>query len=303
MFVDNEEEEELRPNQTAEVETPEVVEEEITEEAPAEESPAEEEVSIFSDVNSLLGFEAADEFEETTEGYAAYAKAYAQHAVAQAQEAIKEKMPVVYDLMQHLNGGGKPEEFFARNSSLPGEITEENESAQEAVMRKVYAERGVSASRIERMITLAKEEGTLYEESKELYDEYRKKERDAAEASQQASRQTAKQINDNILSTISSGKIGDWNIPEGEKKAFSEEVFKNLYFDGKQWYMARPVDPNTIGDLLKTEYLRFNENSLEQLIERKSRVNSVRKLKSTTKTNTNSSASERSQAKGLGEIW
>ncbi len=251
-------------------------------------------------VNSLVelataqGYEFVDEsgkpieFEDSEAGYFAIAKAMAQQDTVNDINQFLDTYPSVKELFSYLQAGKTEADYYAskvQQVDYSKQTLPENESDQEVLLidmyRKVY---NMPEAQAKDLVGLIKDSNNLEQRSKEAIVTLQnwQKETSAKEQQEIADRikdqqqkelDTLKEINQ----TVSSGKLGDIQIPENAKKDFYE--FLTQQTPNGMTRAAEAYSKLSLDQQLKIEYLIYKNMDIEDLVKIKLRQEKVDLIK------------------------
>lgn len=264
------------------------------EEASTDDEDPEAATKFIEEVNKLHGFEDFKvEYPEgidplTPEGIHLREKAIMEHATKQFDEYLRESNPRAYAYMLHRQSGGSDEDFFATPSTnLPTYDTfKDNVDLQKQVYISDLKAKGVDEDIITAMVEKAVKDGKLFEKSdtvykaieaneKKVFEEADKKAKDRAVAEETLIKSTLTTIDDIVLNS----KVDNIVIPDAKRAEFAEYLKKQLYFDGENFFMTKPISKETIAKVIMGEYFAFAGGDLKALVERRAKTENVNNLR------------------------
>lgn len=242
---------------------------------PEEEQP--EEVSVFSDIEKITGVKVDGEFDLTVEGLAKREQASNEVAISEFVKSIEQQMPELHELMSlGLEGGDYVTAMKKYNEAVSDpldgfELKEDDVEGQKRILQYSLESSGLPKNRVEKLIQMAEDEGTLYDDAKGEYNSYTAKKEEAKNAAIAVQRAKAEKEKaelqekwKNIEGVLKKGKIGNVVLPSKETPKFAEHLTSNLMKDndGKLFI---PLFVEGEEDLA-TALFHYRKGSLEDLI-------------------------------------
>jgi len=269
------------PESTQATEVPEV-------KTPAEAPTSGDDDSIISQLSQSLGYELDGEFDESIEGISNFTKKAAQHIANEKLGEVFTRFPIAYDLIQHLNKGGKPETFVLLErepSYVEGDLEKASDDTLKAIIadslkKQGYDEEDIAGSLEDYEDTgLLKKQGRLAQGYLKKYftKERERKEKDAADAEIEEQRKADYAITE-IKTTISSGVLAaDFTIPTKDQSQFESWMFATKSNGKTQRDIER--ESMTIQEKLALEYLFFKKFKLSDIVHKKAASLNAEKLR------------------------
>jgi len=190
---------------------------------------------------------------------------------------------------EYLLKGGDSKKFletFYPKQIVEDELTEQNDSVQEAYLKEFFAIKGFSKEEAEEFIKdfdVAGQKFTRAKNAKEAIDAYREKQKEELlkeqEKTIQLQQQKAAETWNEIQETVSKdGVVKNFKIKDSEKKAFLDYISKPVDRNGKT---QRQIDAEK-ADLetrLLIDYLMFNKLNISNLVLAKEETARARALR------------------------
>lgn len=262
--------------------------------------------TLIEDVINTSGVVILDEdgkpkvYEDSVEGVIQYSNDLAEFKAKENEKELFNVFPQVKKYLEAQIKGITDEEYFGNKLTdwKAVKLDKENEAQQLDTVIKEYQSRGIEKDRAIKMANRLKDSGkdVLFEESeialKSLQDtqdavETAKNERIAAE--QQRQEEVAKQHWTKVESTILSGKIGEYVIPEVDRKAFNDYVSLSADSNGNSAAMLARAK-QTLEQKLLLDYYMFKGMDFNGLVKTSINNQKVQNLKNRIpKANNNSS--------------
>lgn len=284
-----------------------------------EEGDPELDDSFFEEVDALHGEELEVDYEGvdpmSPEGVFKREQAVADRAVNQFEQILKEKAPRQYAFLVHGLTGGTEEEFFEKTKDILDLPTEEQLEVDEGLQRQVIEynlkAKGNSERHIKAILKAAAEDDELEEMAKEaLEEESENRARRLAEIEKEVTAQNEKktadiqEMTEFVHSIVTSGKLGNIQIPEKDRKAFATEFNASLRYDNGRFLSVTELTQDNIEETFQKEYFKFKKGNLDGLIERRARTENTKRLKRTINTNPKPKSTQSPSSTGLalGEL-
>lgn len=258
--------------------------------------------TIFHALNERLGYEVEGEFDEDYDGLANYTKKIAEKMVEAQFSDLFKALPDVEEYMAFRLNGGNPKEFFAANETTTDfsslDITEDNTKAQELVIATLLKAQGFSQDEIQETIEDYKDTNILFKQAKKALpkvvqmDTAKKEQLLSQQAAQkEAQDKQAREKWEAIKSTIGTGSIKGFIIPEKEKSEFYNWMSVPVEASGKS---QRTLDREKMDTetMLAMEYLFYKKFELGKLAQNVKNTNQANNLRSKLN-NSNQGASAR----------
>lgn len=224
--------------------------------------------SEIDQVIEYLGLtkEEVGEISNDATGLSRIAEIQSQKILQSSFQNFFEENPSIYKLQLFLENGGTEKEYFEAmffNSDI-SEVDEKTEEGQIAIIRENGKRKGMSSEDTQDLIALWKEKKILDKKAKEFKTEITKRDTEQKEqkikeleiARDEREKQEA-QYQQAVVNTIGSGKIGVFELPLAERKAFYDWMSKP---DGAgQTARSKVRSKLTIADSLALEYIIFKE--------------------------------------------
>lgn len=318
--------EEKKPKARAKAKTPEPEPEPEEEEEPAEEpeeDPEEEEPSedddFFAAVDELHGEPLEVDYGDTDpmspEGIFKREQAIADRSINQFEEILKERAPRHYAYLTHGLNGGSDEEFFEKTEGLDSLPSEEELEVDEDIQRQVIERhlkaKGTSEKHIKAILKAAGEDDELEELAKEALSEEKTRqakvladiEKENTEALE-ARTKDIQEMTGYVEQIITSGKLGNINIPDKDRKAFAAQFNGALRYENGKFFSVTPLHKDNIEETFQKEYFAYKKGNLDGLVERRAKTVNTQRLKATINTNPKPKSAKEPGSKNLslGEL-
>jgi hypothetical protein len=191
--------------------------------------------------------------------------------------------------MLHLQNGGTDEQFFnvIGDDYSDWELKDDDKETAKRILGLALKEAGLPDDMARRQILASEDEKKLIEDAKKFQERKKTqitkwKQDQEQEFNQKAEKQAAAiEVMTKAISTslITDGRLDNIIIPEGDKKGFHEYVLKNVVVDGENFYMVNQLTPENIASALEAEYFRFKKGDLDELVKRKAKTQTTKKLR------------------------
>lgn len=249
----------------------------------------QEDDDIYAGINSHLNWEPEEKYEDTPEGYAKYTEDYGRHVASLVEANLQQKYPRAYAYLIHQMNGGDDTEFFSSQQQTDWskiELSEEDTETQMKIIRDSLSASGWKDKKIDRWIESLEDDGELFNEAKEHLDKnkaaYEKSEQERIKkikAVDEKKRNQITEMSGAIDQMISKGNIGNLTIPIKERSKFNQYVKQNVVYRDGKFYLNRELDPASLDTELANEFFRFRGGKLDDLVTRRAKTESVRRLK------------------------
>jgi len=223
----------------------------------------------------------------------------AESLVKYFQETIEESSKPTYAseevkaLDEFVKNGGKLEDFFKIETELDIEDLDiENESHQKKIVSDYLREKGLSNEQIKRKITKYEDAGILEDEAEDALEALRdikeqKKEQLLEEQKKavEVSKRRQQEFYTSVVNEINSMKdIRGINIPEADKKALSEYIFKPDA-NGTTKYQKDYADPKRVAkNLIESAYFTMKGDALLSSAKKEGTKNAIKDFKNSLRT-------------------
>lgn len=235
-------------------------------------------------------YEIEGEFENTPEGLREFTRSVvekrSQEGAQRQMEKYFETYPDVAEYIQMRRSGMSVEDVYesVKGLQLPDNVVKDNDEQQKVIQRTYYQRKGLSESRIKRLIEVAENDGTLYEESKEFLKEMKEEDQLIRQERQQQLEQQEQQQKEQITkywedvgNTIKKGEIMNFRIPENEKDKFFNYIARAVDKDGNTQEMLDRKEMS-IEQQLALRWLYYKKFNLGEYIRNKAKGESLNKL-------------------------
>jgi hypothetical protein len=261
----------------------EVEKKELTELTP-DESEDENPDEFWGRVNQLHGFE-ADAIKVdykgldplSPEGVVVREKAIMEFAQKGMDEYLRQSDPRAYAYFLHRRAGGDEESFFATPSiTLPEyETFKNNVDLQKQVLTRDLQSRGIDEAIVKNIVEQTIKENKLFEVSDKSYKKIETAESKALEvatnaaAEREAAEEKVKgQMGSFVDDIITNSKTENIVIPDARKAEFAKDFKDNLFFDGTNFFVIKPLTKENAAAVIQTEYFGHVKGNLKELVER-----------------------------------
>ena len=247
-------------------------------------------MGLFDAISEQLGWDAVKDEEKPKD---------AESLVKYFQEAITESSKPTYAseevaaLDEFVKNGGKLEDFFKIETELDIEDMDiENETHQKKIVSDYLKEKGLSNEQIKRKITKYEDAGILEDEAEDALEALRdikeqKKEQLLTEQKKaaEASKIRQQEFYTSVVNEINSMKdIRGINIPEADKKALSEYIFKPDA-NGTTKYQKDYADPKRVAkNLIESAYFTMKGDALLSSAKKEGTKNAIKDFKNSLRT-------------------
>lgn len=251
------------------------------------EGDGESEVSLFHQLNEEFGIETEESFNEDYNGIKGYVQKVGTELATRQLNELFERFPVAAELIDYMASGGDPQKFF--ETGIPDlsnlQLTEENEPMQEKVMRMKLRDDGFEEADINERIEAYKSAAMLHKESEAALKVLRKRQESDNEQmkveTEREQRQQQDEYNRFVSDTsevIKKGTLANVQIPEKEKKAFLEFIFRPV---DKQGRTQREVQREKLSleQRLELEYLVYKGLNIGDVIVAKKQTQNLAHLR------------------------
>lgn len=254
---------------------------------PENKADEETEVSLFHQLNEEFGIELEDEFNEDYDGIKGYVQKVGTELATRQLNELFERFPVAAELIDYMSSGGDPRKFF--ESGIPDlsnlTLTEDNESMQEKVMRMKLRDDGFDESDIDERIEAYKSAAMLHKESEAALKILKKRQetemeqmRLEKEREENEQKEEYQKFVSDTSEVIKKGTLANVQIPEKEKKAFLEYIFRPVDKTGRtQRELQR--EKLSLEQRLELEYLVYKGLNIGDVIIAKKQTQSLAHLR------------------------
>lgn len=248
--------------------------------------------SVYDQVDELTGIKYEIDYGDvdplTPQGIALREDHIADKAIEAFDNQLKAKYPRAYQLMLHLDAGGREDDFFKpENSNFKAIVLKKDDVAgQEAALRLALTAKKLSPAIIDAAVTNVKDSGSLFETSKaEL--EAMQKVQEAVEQQRAAVEQQRRQreeadmrgFADLLDNSIQKGFDGVV-IPATDRAKFAKFIGDRIDYQNGTFYTVKTIDPKELAKELKVAYFEFKGGDLKGLVERTATTQNTLKIKS-----------------------
>lgn len=244
---------------------------------PADPDGGDDEKSMFQVLQEKLGFEIEGDFQEDYDGLVDFTRKTAEKMLEAEFQQLFTALPDVAEYMAYRQNGGDPSKFFQKAVSQVDyatlEVREDDDSTNSVVVSELLRRQGFTPEEIKEMVEDYKDTGILYKQAAKAKPKLAKLQADErqAELTRQADErrqqeEQARQRWEEIQTTINSGVVQGFVIPEADKRGFFEWMAKPVDQSGKtQRHAAR--EKMTTDQMLAMEYLFYKGFDLNKLVQ------------------------------------
>ena len=212
-----------------------------------------------------------EEFDATPKGLADAVAATVRNKL---QEEIASIPPVVQEFYAHVMNKGDLSSFTPSSANSINDLDMDDESNQELVLRKLYAEQGMDSDDIEEEIADVKDAGKLAKKSSTAYTVLAKQETDAINANKQASKKAAEDAEkaaikevDEIKAQIDSmDEIANFKLDDDKKAAFKKYLFDINKRTGKTQMQENMNDTDRRMKIAFLDFIDYSKADIEKQI-------------------------------------
>jgi len=278
----------------------------------------ESEDNFWEDVWVLTGEELPIEFNgidpNSHEGAKLVLETYSEKRVNDFEEQLKTNYPKEYQALIMRSEGLDPSSLYKQESldynSIKITDNEDNEDVHKQIIRADLEAQGLSPKRIDALIKNIVDSGESYEEAKESLTKLKeiqkgellKYEEEVAKKEAQK-KESLDSFSKVITQNITKGQLGDFVVPEKDKQPFYNYLAKHIKYTNGEFEMSIPLnkEPDALMKQLQTEFFRYKQGNLRDIIVKEAVTANTRKLKKTLK---ETSGIERgSQTKASDTSW
>jgi len=293
-----------KPKETV-VETTEPVIEETLEtiltKPVVEETTGDSDLDFWSDVSKLTGEEIEVDFGGvdpiSPEGALVYAKAYRDAGIESFEAGLAEKYPIEYQALVMRMEGKDPSILYKEGSFdyTTLVIKEDDEDTQKSILKQDMKQQGLSDKRIDIMIKSIYDSGDLYTEAqdslkrlKESQEESFEQERIKIEAEKKLVNQEISSFGGVVDEIVKKGQLGDFVISDKDKAGFHKFLAENIQYVNGKFVAVVPLekDVNKLNKQLQTEYFRYKNGNLKELVVKQAITENASRLRRTIREST-----------------
>lgn len=293
-----------KPKETV-VETTEPVIEETLEtiltKPVVEETTGDSDLDFWSDVSKLTGEEIEVDFGGvdpiSPEGALVYAKAYRDAGIESFEAGLAEKYPIEYQALVMRMEGKDPSILYKEGSFdyTTLVIKEDDEDTQKSILKQDMKQQGLSDKRIDIMIKSIYDSGDLYTEAqdslkrlKESQEESFEQERIKIEAEKKLVNQEISSFGGVVDEIVKKGQLGDFVISDKDKAGFHKFLAENIQYVNGKFVAVVPLekDINKLNKQLQTEYFRYKNGNLKELVVKQAITENASRLRRTIREST-----------------
>lgn len=231
----------------------------------------------------VLELEEEDEFDATPKGLA---DAIAATVRNKFQKEIAGIPPVVQEFYAHVVQGKEASSFTPSTESSLEKLDMDEESNQEAVLRRLYTAQGMETDDINEEISDVKEAGKLAKKSGVAYKTLLSQEDAAATARAEqvkvndaANKEKAQKDVDDIKSTIDDlDEIAEFKLDDKKKKEFKSYLFDINPRTGKTQMQENMVDEDRRMKIAFLDFIDFSKTDIEKQVTTKLTKNRRKRL-------------------------
>lgn len=305
----DEPQQEEQPAEEPQAEEPQAEEESLEEPVSAGEESAEpEEESIISELQSKLGYELEQEFDESIEGLTEFTKATAEKMAQEQMQNVFSAFPDVQEYLNYRANGGDPRKYFQtaapeRDFSAM-EVSEGDLVTQKQIVGAFLESQGFDSTEIKETLEDYEDAGILERHARKaltrLQDKQAKDKKTLIERQQVEARQRAEE-NDRMWNEINglvqTGSLKGITVPERDKKRFFNWMATPVDQQGNS---QRSIDRAGLDQetLLALEYIVYKGFDLSKLIANNNTTQKARSLRSKLSKGTSSTSRMKSSKPG-----
>ena len=269
---------------------------------PVEETTGDSDLDFWNDVSKLTGEEIEVDFGGvdpiSPEGALVYAKAYRDVGIETFEAGLAEKYPIEYQALVMRMEGKDPSVLYKEGSFdyTTLVIKEDDEDTQKSILKQDMKQQGLSDKRIDIMIKSIYDSGDLFTESqdslkrlKESQEESFEQERIKIEAEKKLVNQEISSFGGVVDEIVKKGQLGDFVISDKDKAGFHKFLAENIQYVNGKFVAVVPLekDINKLNKQLQTEYFRYKNGNLKELVVKQAITENAsrlrRNIKETTK--------------------
>lgn len=253
-----------------------------TEEEKSEEEESEEggdsEGSVYDVLKAKTGYEVEGDFEEDIDGLVNYVDKLSEVKAKEELDAMLERLPEAKQFIEFLESGGTPDQYFQVQHPETDydkiEISEDNATQQKALIKHYLDLKGVEQDVADNLIQVYEDSETLHKQASKVLNELKAAQSEQKKAqleAQKLQRQKAEEEQraywEEVQSTIESGNLGGFQIPQKRRKEFIEWMTKPVDRAGntKRMLAQKELD---MDKLLQLEYMIYKGFDLKEEIQR-----------------------------------
>lgn len=311
----DEPQQEEQPVEEPQAEEPQAEEETVEEPVSAGKETAEpkeseepEEESIISELQSKLGYELEQEFDESIEGLTEFTKATAEKMAQEQMQNVFSAFPDVQEYLNYRANGGDPRKYFQtaapERDFASMEIKEGDVVVQKQVVGAFLESQGFDRSEIQETLEDYEDAGILERHARKALirmQDKQAKDKQALLQQQQAQAQQAAQENERMWTEINSlvqeGSLRGLTVPERDKKRFFDWMATPIDAQGNS---QRAIDRAKLDQetLLALEYIVYKGFDLSKLVANNNTTQKARSLRSKLSKGTSSTTRMKSSKPG-----
>lgn len=269
---------------------------------PVEETNSDSDLDFWRDVSKLTGEEIEVDFGGvdpiSPEGALVYAKAYRDVGIETFEAGLAEKYPIEYQALVMRMEGKDPSVLYKEGAFdyTTLVIKEDDEDTQKSILKQDMKQQGLSDKRIDIMIKSIYDSGDLFTESqdslkrlKESQEESFEQDRIRIEAEKKAINQEISSFGGVVDEIVKKGQLGDFVISDKDKAGFHKFLAENIQYVNGNFVAVVPLekDINKLNKQLQTEYFRYKNGNLKELVVKQAITENAsrlrRNIKETTK--------------------
>lgn len=276
----------------AEPEVTETVEPEVedtVEELESTTEPEDEEPGVIEILRSKLGYAAEGEFSEDYDGIVEFTRSAAEEIAREQLDSVFAQFPDVAEYLQYRYNGGDPKQYFAVNGSqfdyASLDISGDNIAAQKHVVEQWLSLQGFEPEEINDTVQEYLDAGILEKQAernlKKLQNYQQLQAQQLIEQqriqAQQQQQEVAQQWN-TIKSTIDTGNLRGFAVPESDKSKFYNWMSQPVDKEGRT---QRMIDRQQISieTQVALEYLLYKNFDLNKLVQTTKNTQQAQSLK------------------------
>lgn len=239
--------------------------------------------AFFGQVDALRGDEVSKNIDYkgvdpmSPEGFLVRDQYIEMQAKLDFEAQIKESDPRAYAYLLHRQSGGSDDAFFAVKSFVLPALTEIKESVD--LQRNVYQEalraKGVPEKQVAVLLKASIDAGELAADAEAAHKEIKDRDDKVVE---QATKTHAARIKEQQIATtnldntmnkiITEGKDIRFQIPQTEQARFAQAFKSNIHFENGEFYLIKPLTPETLAKAMETELFSFLGADLSKMVQK-----------------------------------
>ncbi len=259
-----------------------------------EEEEEDESLQYWEDVEKLTGEKIEVDFGDvdpiTPEGAVIYNKAYRAKGISDFEDNLEKRFPRESKALLIASEGGDPSLLYKPTEEVDYKKlsvdTTTSIEQQKFIFDQSLKVKGLDAENRKDLIKLAEDSGKLLEKSKvgltELHQYQNSIEKEVEEEHNKKTASRNQLINEmleTVETTINKGDIGNFRIPDADKKALYETVVSKIQEINGQFYLVKPMSTKDLDVELQAEFFKMKKGNLQELVKRRAATENTRKLR------------------------